>query len=68
MTPRCCTGQAYHHSSAGWRPEPARIALINKSIDLNPNNATALQTAGSLYAYAGDKQISHCSTRAFRPA
>ena len=44
------------------------IALINKSIDLNPNNAAALQMAGVLYAYAGDKQIGHCSTRAFRPA
>jgi len=32
------------------------ITLINKSIDLNPNNAAALQKAGCLYAFAGDKQ------------
>jgi adenylate cyclase len=32
------------------------ITLINKSIDLNPNNAAALQKAGALYAFAGDKQ------------
>ena len=32
------------------------ITLINKSIDLNPNNAAALQKAGALYAYTGDKQ------------
>jgi TolB-like protein len=32
------------------------IALINKSIELNPNSATARETAGLLYAYAGDKQ------------
>ena len=32
------------------------IALINKSIELNPNSAIALQTVGSLYAYAGDKR------------
>ena len=32
------------------------IALINKSIELNPNNATARETAGLLYTYAGDKQ------------
>jgi TolB-like protein len=31
------------------------IALINKSISLNPNSAAALQMAGRLYAYAGDK-------------
>ena len=32
------------------------IALINKSIDLNPNNVAAREMAGMLYAYAGDKQ------------
>ena len=32
------------------------IALINKSIDLNPNSAVAFRMAGQLYAYAGDKQ------------
>ena len=32
------------------------IALINKAIDLNPNNAAAREMAGMLYAYAGDKQ------------
>ena len=31
------------------------IAVVNKSIELNPNSAIALQTVGSLYAYAGDK-------------
>jgi adenylate cyclase len=33
------------------------ITLIRKSIDLNPNNAAALQRAGEMYAYAGDKQL-----------
>jgi adenylate cyclase len=32
------------------------IAIANKSIELNPNSAMALQTVGSLYAFAGDKQ------------
>jgi adenylate cyclase len=32
------------------------IAIVNKSIELNPNSAIALQTLGSLYAYAGDKE------------
>jgi adenylate cyclase len=32
------------------------IAIVNKSIELNPNSALALQTVGSLYAYAGDKE------------
>ncbi len=32
------------------------IALINKAIGLNPNNAFALLSAGHLHAYAGDKQ------------
>jgi adenylate cyclase len=32
------------------------IALINKSIDLNPNSASAREMAGMLYAYAGDKR------------
>jgi len=32
------------------------IAVLNKSIELNPNSAIALQTIGSLYAYAGDKR------------
>ena len=32
------------------------IALVNKSIELNPNSAIALQIVGSLYAFAGDKQ------------
>ncbi len=32
------------------------IGLINKSIELNPNNAPAREAAGLLYAYAGDKQ------------
>ena len=32
------------------------IAVVNKSIELNPNSAIALQTVGSLYAYAGDKR------------
>jgi TolB-like protein len=32
------------------------IALINKSIDLNPNSAVTLELAATLYAYAGDKQ------------
>ena len=33
------------------------IALINRSIELNPNSASALQRAGLLHAYAGDKQL-----------
>ena len=32
------------------------IALINRSIELNPNNSAARETAGVLYAYAGDKE------------
>jgi adenylate cyclase len=32
------------------------IAIVNKSIEINPNSALALQTVGSLYAYVGDKQ------------
>ena len=32
------------------------IAIVNKSIELNPNSAMALQTVGSLYAFAGEKQ------------
>jgi adenylate cyclase len=32
------------------------IALINRSIELNPNNAATLEAAGMLYAYTGDKQ------------
>jgi TolB-like protein len=33
------------------------ITLINRSIELNPNSAYALQRAGLLHAYAGDKQL-----------
>jgi adenylate cyclase len=33
------------------------IALIQKSIGLNPNDAVAIGHAGQLYAYAGDKQL-----------
>jgi adenylate cyclase len=33
------------------------ITLINRSIELNPNSAVALQRAGMLHAYAGDKQL-----------
>ena len=33
------------------------IALINRSIELNPNSASALQMAGLLHAFAGDKQL-----------
>jgi TolB-like protein len=33
------------------------ITLINRSIELNPNSAFALQRAGLLHAYAGDKQL-----------
>ena len=33
------------------------IALINRSIELNPNSASALQRAGLLHAFAGDKQL-----------
>ena len=34
------------------------IALLEKAISLNPNNAQALRLIGQLYAYAGDKQSS----------
>jgi tetratricopeptide (TPR) repeat protein len=33
------------------------ISLINRSIELNPSNAAALQRAAMLNAYAGDKQL-----------
>jgi TolB-like protein/DNA-binding winged helix-turn-helix (wHTH) protein len=33
------------------------ITLINRSLELNPNSAFALQRAGLLHAYAGDKQL-----------
>jgi TolB-like protein len=33
------------------------IALINRSIDLNPNNAAALNQAAALHAYAGDTKV-----------
>ena len=33
------------------------ISLINRSIELNPNNALALQRAGMLNAYTGDKRL-----------
>jgi adenylate cyclase len=43
------------------------IALVNKSIDLNPNNAAARERAGMLYAYSGDKRSAiaqlECSVR-----
>jgi cytochrome c-type biogenesis protein CcmH/NrfG len=32
------------------------IAMQEKSVRLNPNNAQALRVLGQLYAYAGDKQ------------
>jgi TolB-like protein len=34
------------------------IALINRSIDLNPNDAAALDKAAALHAYAGDTKVS----------
>ena len=33
------------------------IALINRSIDLNPDNAAALDQAAALHAYAGDTKV-----------
>jgi adenylate cyclase len=43
------------------------IAIVNRSIELNPNSAIALQTVGSLYAYAGDKQTATaCFERSVR--
>ena len=33
------------------------ISLINRSIELNPNNAAALQRAAQLNAYTGNKQL-----------
>jgi adenylate cyclase len=32
------------------------IALVNKAVDLDPNNVAARERAGEVYAYAGDKQ------------
>jgi adenylate cyclase len=43
------------------------IAIVNRSIELNPNSAIALQTVGALYAYAGDKQTAiACFERSVR--
>jgi TolB-like protein len=43
------------------------IALSEKAVSLNPNNAQALRQLGQQYAYAGDKQSAiSCLDRAFR--
>jgi tetratricopeptide (TPR) repeat protein len=43
------------------------ISFVAKSIELNPNNAVALQTIGSMYAYAGDRQNAiECLERSIR--
>jgi adenylate cyclase len=43
------------------------IAMQEKSVRLNPNNAQALRMLGQLYAYAGDKQSAiGCLERAYR--
>jgi len=45
------------------------FAIVNKSIELNPNSTIALQTVGALYAYAGDKQTAiACFEKSVRPS
>ena len=55
MIQRYCAGRAVIIALPGGDLNGG-IGLINKAIDLNPNNAAALQTAGLLHAYAGDTQ------------